>query len=62
MVSHHGKFGGHGHCGSRDIMFLVVNGRDPNCSHLILPLLFIFVYCLSCRINNSSSGQRLLGQ
>ena len=31
MVSHHPvKFGGHRHCGSGDIMFLVVEGRIPD--------------------------------
>ena len=42
MVSHHpGKFGDHKHCGSRDMMFLVVEGQDSICNHLNLQILFI---------------------
>ena len=42
MVSHHHvKFGVHRHCGSRDIMFLVIEDEDSRCSCFNLPLLFI---------------------
>ena len=40
-VSHHPvKFGGHRHCGSGDMMFLVVNEQDFTCLCLDHPLLF----------------------
>ena len=33
MLSHRpAKFGGHRHCGSGDIMFLVAGGKDCRCS------------------------------
>ena len=42
MVCHHSAtFGGHKDCGSRDKMFLVVEGQDSTGSHLNSPLLFI---------------------
>ena len=42
MVNHHpGKFGGHWHCGSGDIMFLIVPEQDCTCSSSNPPLLFI---------------------
>ena len=42
MVSHHPvKFGGHGHCGSGDMMFLVDEGQDSTCPRFNLLLLFI---------------------
>ena len=35
MVNHHPtKFGGHRHCGSGEIMFLVVKGQDSTCPRL----------------------------
>ena len=41
-VSHYpAKFGGHGQCGSRDMMFLVVEGQDSTYPYLDLLLLFI---------------------
>ena len=43
MKSHHSaKFGGHRHCGSEDMMFLVVEGQDYTCPRFSLPLLFIY--------------------
>ena len=50
MVSHHlAKFGGHRHCGSGDVMFLVVEGQDSTCPCLNLPLLFISkAYDMAC--------------
>ena len=42
MVSHHSaKFGGHRHCGSGDIMFLVAKEENYRWSHFNPPLLFI---------------------
>ena len=42
MVSHHPvKFGGHMHCDSGDIVFLVVGEEDSKCSRFNQPLLFI---------------------
>ena len=42
MVSHHsGKFGGHRHCVSGDIMFLVAKDENSRCSRFNPPLLFI---------------------
>ena len=42
MVSHHtAKFGGHRHCGSGDMMFVVVEEQDSTCPRLDPPLLFI---------------------
>ena len=42
MVSHDlTQFSGHRHCGSRDIMFLVVEGQDYTCTRFKAPLLFI---------------------
>ena len=36
MVRHHpAKFGGHRHCGSGDMKFLVVDGPDSTCSRMI---------------------------
>ena len=41
MVSHQpDKFGGHRHCGSGDITFLVVKEQDSICYRLNSPLLF----------------------
>ena len=41
MVSHQpDKFGDHRHCGSRDIIFLVVKVQDSICYRLNLPALF----------------------
>ena len=41
MGSHQlAKFGGHRHCGSGD-MFFVVKGQDSTCPRLDPPLLFI---------------------
>ena len=40
MVSHHhATFGGHRHCGSGDIMFVVVEEQDSTCPRLDPPLL-----------------------
>ena len=42
MVSHHpAKFDGHRHCGSGDLMFLVVEEQDSTCLRFNPPLLFI---------------------
>ena len=42
MVSHHpAQFGVHRHCGSRDLIFSVVQKQDSTCCRLHLPLLFI---------------------
>ena len=42
MVSHHpAKFGGHRHCGSGDMIFLVAEEENSKCSCFNLPLLFI---------------------
>ena len=42
MVSHYpAKFGDHSHCGSRDMMFLEVEGKDSTCPRFNPPLLFI---------------------
>ena len=42
MVSHHpAKFGGHRHCGSGDMMFVVVEGQESTCPRLDSPLLLI---------------------
>ena len=42
MVSHHlAKFGSHSHCGSGDVMFLLVERQDCTCSRFNPPLLFI---------------------
>ena len=51
MVSHHpAKFGGHGHCGSGDVMFLVVKDQDSTCPPFHLLLLFILrVYGLKAQ-------------
>ena len=44
MVNHHpAKFGTHRHCGSGDIILLVVEEQDSACSRLNPLLLFIFV-------------------
>ena len=41
-VSHHlAKFCGHSHCGSRDMMFIVVKEQDSTCFRLNPPLLFV---------------------
>ena len=41
MVSHHPvKFGGHRHCSSGDIMFLVAKEENSRCYLLNPPLLF----------------------
>ena len=41
MVSHHrAKLGGHCHCDSRDIMFLVIQEKDSRCSR-VNPLLLL---------------------
>ena len=49
MVNYHpAKFGGHGHCGSRDT-FIVFKGQDSTCTRLNPPLLFISkAYGMSC--------------
>ena len=40
MKSHHrAKFGGQTHWGSRDVIFLVVEGQDSTCPCLTPPLL-----------------------
>ena len=36
------KFGGHRHCGSGDIMFLVAKEENSRCSRFNPPLLFNF--------------------
>ena len=42
MVSHHpAKLGGHRHCGSGGIMFLVAEEQNSTCSRFNPPLLFI---------------------
>ena len=42
MVSHHPvRLGGHRHCGSRDIMFLVVEEQDSAYSYLNPYLLLV---------------------
>ena len=42
MVSHNpAKFGGHRHCGSGNMMFVVDEGQDYTCPRLDSPLLFI---------------------
>ena len=42
MVSNHpAKFGGHRHCGSGDIIFLIAEEEDSRCSRFNPPLLFI---------------------
>ena len=42
MVSYNpAKFGGHGHCGSGYIMFLVAEKEDSRCSCCNPPFLFI---------------------
>ena len=42
MVSHHpAKFGGHRHCGSEDMMFVVVEEQDSTCPRLDPSLMFI---------------------
>ena len=42
MVSHQpAKFGDHRHCGSGDMMPVVVEGQDSTCPWLERPLLFI---------------------
>ena len=42
MVSHHlAKFGGHRHCGSGDMMFLVVEEQGSTCPCFNIPLLII---------------------
>ena len=42
MVSHHpAKFCGRNHCGTRDIILLVIKEQDSIRFHLIPPLLFI---------------------
>ena len=44
MVSYHpAKLDGHRHCGSGDIMFLVVEGQDSTCPRFKLPVLFISI-------------------
>lgn len=40
---HRAKFGGQTHWGSRDVMFLVVEGQDSTCFHLNRH------YCLSLK-------------
>ena len=43
ITNHSTKFGGHRHCGSGDMMFLVVEGQDSTDSCLNRPpLLFVF--------------------
>ena len=43
MVSHHSaKFGGHRHCGSRDIMLLVSEEENSRCSCIDT----VYYYCL----------------
>ena len=43
MVSHHpAKFGGHRHCDSGDMMFLVSKEENSSCSCFNPPLLFNF--------------------
>ena len=43
MVHHHAAtFGGHRHCGSGDIMLLVVEEENSRCSRFNPPLLFNF--------------------
>ena len=40
MVVHYlAKFGDHKHCGNEDIMFLVAEKEDSNCSRFNRPLL-----------------------
>ena len=47
MVSHHpAKFGDHKHCGSGDIMFLIVEKENSRCSRFNPPLLSIHHNCL----------------
>ena len=42
MVSHHpAKCGGHKHCGSGDIMFLVAEEKNSKCSRFSSSLMFI---------------------
>ena len=42
MVNHHpAKFGAHGHCGSGDITFLMIEEQDSTCSCLKRPIVFI---------------------
>ena len=50
MVSHHSvKFGDHWHCGSGDVMFVVVEGQDSRCPRLDPSLLFISkAHCMPC--------------
>ena len=41
VIYHPAKFGGHRHCCSGDIMFLVVEGQDSICFYFNPPLLLI---------------------
>ena len=42
MISHHlAEFGVHRHCGSGDMMYLVVEGKDSTCPRLNPQLPFI---------------------
>ena len=42
MIGYHpAKFGDNRHCGSGDLMFVVVEGQDSTCSRLDPPLRFI---------------------
>ena len=42
MIGYHpAKFGDNRHCGSGDLMFVVVEGQDSTCPRLDPPLLFI---------------------
>ena len=65
MVNHHpANFGGHRHCGSGDMMFLVVEGRNSKCPLYYPSWLFISkghglkVY----NISNSDPGRTRLKQ
>ena len=50
MLSHYpAKFRKHRHCGSGDMMLLMVEGHDSTCPQLNLPLLYIAkVHGMSC--------------
>ena len=50
MVSHYpAKSGGHKHCGSGDMMFVVVERQDSICPRLDPPLLFTSIeHCMPC--------------
>ena len=55
------KFGGHRHCGSEDMMFVVAEGQDSTCLYLDPPLLFVskdmtchaYIYKSSGRMHNN---------